>query len=114
VRVSLPQSSATVSSSDESLTPFLSVDRAGRVFLRSDEFRYNNVPSRFPMLSSSGLDLLQCLLAYDPSKRLTARYSIHLYLYLEIGHCLYKVSIHRSYACQGIIHVPTPPHKLDM
>lgn len=43
------------------------------------------------MLSSSGLDLLQCLLAYDPSKRLTARYSFHLYLYLEIGHVsLYK------------------------
>eukprot|EP00042_Codosiga_hollandica_P024608 m.104749 g.104749 ORF g.104749 m.104749 type:complete len:119 (-) comp51613_c0_seq1:45-401(-) len=34
---------------------------------------YNNISSMFSFLSSSGIDLLNLLLTYDPSLRLTAR-----------------------------------------
>eukprot|EP00033_Pygsuia_biforma_P003211 GCRY01003522.1.p1 GENE.GCRY01003522.1~~GCRY01003522.1.p1 ORF type:complete len:344 (+),score=61.16 GCRY01003522.1:190-1221(+) len=38
---------------------------------------YNDLKERFPYLSDSGVDLLDGLLTYDPTKRLTAKQALH-------------------------------------
>jgi serine/threonine protein kinase len=40
--------------------------------IQPSKFPYNNVRTRFPHLADSGLDLLNCLMALDPAKRLNA------------------------------------------
>jgi len=46
---------------------------SGLLALRPDKYPYNNLHARLPSLTPSALDLLNGLLAYDPTKRLTAR-----------------------------------------
>ena len=50
--------------------PAFSPPKAEAIGVSSQPF--NNLRQRFPKLSPSGLDLLKQLLAYDPSRRLTA------------------------------------------